>query len=88
MPDIRQHLPVYKNSLPLLLFSPKISPEDADVGVFHQHLQISLAPARSKNCCQSACPLTNSFEFYQNYVFYGYTKPQAGFARQFGVGNS
>jgi hypothetical protein len=51
-----------------------------------QQLQISLAPTCSKNCCQSACPFTNSFVFYQNYVFYGYTKPQAGIERPFGVG--
>jgi hypothetical protein len=74
--------------LPLLVFSPKIAPEDADVGVFHQHLQISLAPTCSKNCCQLACPFTNSFVLYQNYVFYDYTKPQAFIARRFAVGYS
>jgi hypothetical protein len=70
----------------LLVFLPKISPEDADVGVFHQHLQISLAPTCSKNFCQSAYPFTTCFVLYQNYVFYGYTKPQAGIARLDGVG--
>jgi hypothetical protein len=25
--------------------------------------------------------------FYRSYVFYGYTKPQAGITRTFGVGN-
>jgi hypothetical protein len=51
-----------------------------------QQLQISLAPTCSKNFCQSAYPFTTCFVLYQNYVFYGYTKPQAGIARPLGVG--